>query len=56
MCEQYLFRLERSRVSIASSACYRPQGIKLPNRAVVHGRRCWTGTIILRVSLPINAG
>ena len=48
MCRQYLFRLERSGVSIASSACYRPQGIKLSDRAVVHDRRCWAGTITLR--------
>ena len=49
MCGQYLFRLERSGVSIASSACYRPQGIKLLIRAVVHDRRCWTGTKTINI-------
>lgn len=50
MCKQCLFRLERSGVSIASSACYHPQGIKLPNRAVVHDRRCWTGNYSFKIN------
>lgn len=50
MCRQYLFRLERRGVSIASSACYHPQEIKLSRRTVVHDRRCWAGAITLKVS------
>lgn len=48
MCRQYLFRLERRGVSIASSACYRPQEIKLSKRTVVHDKRCWTEAITLQ--------